>query len=137
VADPITPYIDDELALIQYLRGTVEVTALVPAAQITTELPNEPVWPHVLVQRVGGSALVRLAVDEPVLQVDVLGGTKFACKQLAQTIEAAILAIANDVVGGGVLSSGWEEVGPQWLPDTVPVPPTSRYVARYHVITHQ
>jgi hypothetical protein len=135
--NPVAAFPDDELALLQYLRSVPEIVTLVPAAQITTELPNLPVYPHVLVQRIGGQAIVRQAIDEPVLQVDVLGGTKRQCKVLAQTIESAILGIANDVVGEGVLSSGWEEVGPQWLPDTVTVPPTPRYVARYHLITHK
>jgi len=47
------------------------------------------------------------------------------------------MAIANDTVTEGVLVSASEEVGPQWIPDAVVVPPLPRYVARYRVILHK
>jgi hypothetical protein len=135
--NPIVSMPDDELALIQYLRSLSAVTALVPGARITTELGTNPVYPVVLLQRVGGQAAVWQMLDEPAVQVDVVGGTKFECKKLALTVRAAILAIANDVVAEAVLSSAYEEVGPSWLPDTVPVPPLPRYTARYRVLLHK
>ncbi|MET4780810.1 hypothetical protein [Glaciihabitans sp. UYNi722] len=134
---PITPLPDDELALLQYLRGIPEVTTLIPAARLTTELPPTPVYPVVLISLAGGTALVPRAIGEPAFQVDVVGGTKAQCKKLTLTIAAAILAIANDVVPEAVLVSATEEVGPSWLPDTVPVPPIPRYTARYRVLLHK
>jgi hypothetical protein len=134
---PLVIQPDDELALIQYLRGIAQVTALVPGTRITTELPPNPVYPVVLVQRAGGVGIWP-AIDEPALQVDVVEnpGRRFECKTLMRTVRAAILAIANDTVAQGVLSSAFEEVGPQWLPDTVPVPPMPRYTARFRVLIH-
>ena len=134
---PLTQYPDDELALIQYLRTVPEVTALVPGTRITTELPPSPTYPVVLVQRAGGVGIWP-ALDDAALQVDVVAaaGARRACKVLAQTVRAAVLAIANDTVAEGVLVSGFEEVGPQYLPDTIPNPPLPRYTARYRVITH-
>lgn len=140
---PLTQYPDDELALIQYLRTITEVTALVPGTRITTELPPSPTYPVVLVQRAGGVGIWP-ALDDAALQVDVIAAarsdaapnTRRQCKVLAQTVRAAILAIANDTVAEGVLASGSEEVGPQYLPDTIPNPPLPRYTARYRVITH-
>ena len=134
---PLTQYPDDELALIQYLRTVPEVTALVPGTRITTELPPSPTYPVVLVQRAGGVGIWP-ALDDAALQVDVVAaaGARRACKVLAQTVRAAVLAIANDIVPEGVLASASEEIGPQYLPDTVPVPPLPRYTARYRVITH-
>ncbi len=138
MAFPVTVLPDDELALIQYLRTVPEVTALVPGARITTELPPSPTYPVVLVQRAGGVGIWP-ALDDAALQVDVVAaaGQRRACKVLAQTVRGAILAIANDTVAEGVLASGSEEVGPQYLPDTIPNPPLPRYTARYRVITHR
>lgn len=133
---PLSPLPDDELALIQYLRGVPEVTALVPGARITTDLPPSPVYPVVLVQRMAGQTLT-WGVDEPALQVDVVGGAKDECKVLTQTVRAAILAIANDVVDEATLVSAYEEMGPTWLPDTVPTPPLPRYTIRFRVLLHQ
>lgn len=135
MANPVAAAPDDELAVIQYLRLAPEVTALIPAARITTELPPSPVYPVVLIQRIGGVGIWP-ALDEPAQQIDVVGGTKAQCKTLALTVRAAILAIANDVVPAAVLASASEEVGPSWLPDTVPVPPIPRYTARYRVLLH-
>lgn len=134
---PLTQYPDDELALIQYLRTIPAVTALVPSARITTELPPNPTYPVVLIQRAGGVGIWP-ALDDAALQVDVVAdaGQRRACKILAQTVRAAVLAIANDIVPEGVLVSASEEIGPQYLPDTIPNPPLPRYTARYRVITH-
>lgn len=134
--NPVATLPDDELALIQYLGLVPEVTALVPAARITTELPPTPVYPAVLISLVGGVDVAR-GIGEPAVQVDVVGGTKGQCKRLTLAVKAAILAIANDVVPEGVLSSASEEVGPSWLPDTIPTPPLPRYVARYRIILHK
>lgn len=135
---PLALLPDDELALIQYLRTVTQVTALVPAARITTEIPPSPVYPVVLIQRAGGTGIWP-ALDDAALQVDVVAdaGKRRDCKILAQTVRAAILAIANDVVPEGVLASGSEEIGPQYMPDTIPNPPLPRYTARYRVITHR
>lgn len=133
---PLSVMPDDELALLEYLHGIAEVVALIPADRITTEMPPKPVYPLALIRRAGGGGIWP-ALDEPAIQVDVVGGTKATCKKAMQTIRAAILAIANDVVPEGVLSSAYEEVGPQWLPDTIPVPPVARYTARFRILLHQ
>ena len=132
---PIVAAPDDELAVIEYLRGLTQVTALVPAASITTQLPPSPVYPVVLIQRIGGQ-MIWPALDEPAIQVDVLGVTKVAAKTLMMVIRAALLAIANDIVPAAVLASAYEEVGPSWLPDTIPIPPVPRYVARFRILLH-
>jgi len=137
MAFPLAPLPDDELALIQYLKTVTQVTALVPATRITTELPPNPIYPVILVQRAGGT-VIWPALDDPAIQVDVCAaaGQRRACKQITQIVRSAILAIANDVVNEAVLASGSEEIGPQWMPDTIPVPPLPRYTARYRVLLH-
>lgn len=135
--NPVVAMPDDELATLQYLRTIPEVTALIPGARITTEMPPSPTYPLVLVRRAGGQALIPQGIDETAQQIDVVGGTKSQCKRAALAIRAAILSIANDVVPEAVLCSGAEELGPQWFPDTVPTPPVSRYTARYSIILHK
>jgi hypothetical protein len=133
---PITVLPDAPLALLQYLRSQTIVTDLVPAERITTTISPAPTYPLIIVQRVGGNAVRKEFVDEPALQVSVFGGDQHLCSQVARTVRAAVLAIANDVVAEGVLVSGFEEVGPSWLPDTTVTPPLSRFVARYQVLLH-
>lgn len=134
--NPIVVLPDDELALLQYLKARPEVTALLPANRMSTEMPAKPTYPLLLVTRAGGPAHDRASIDEPALQVDVLGGDKRTCKRITQTVRGAILAIANDTVAEGVLVSAAEEVGPAWFPDTIPTPPIPRYTARYRVLLH-
>lgn len=137
MAYPISVLPDGELAVIQYLRSRSEVTTLVPADRITTALPPNPVYPVVLVKRIGGIANAWQRIDEPALQVEVVGGSRYQCQALARTVRACILAIYNDTVSEAVLVSASEEVGIQWMPDEVVVPPLPRYVARYQVLLHK
>lgn len=138
---PITVLPDDELALLQYLRASPEVTALVDPGRITTQLGPQPgldAAPAVLVTRLMGVGnSTPYWVDEPVLQVDVVGpADRRTCKVLAQTVRAAVVAIANDTVDEGVLCSASEEIPPQWLPDTLSNPPLPRFTARYRIVLH-
>lgn len=137
MAMPINVLPDAELALIQFLRSRSEVTALVPSARITTTTPPEPTYPIVRVMRIGGTSTSWGAIDEPAFQVDVVGGSRYLCQQIARTVRACILAIANDTVSEGTLASASEEVGIQWIPDSVVVPPLPRFVARYRVFIHK
>jgi len=134
---PINVLPDAELALIQYLRSRFEIYSLVPADRITTTIPPEPAYPLIQVMRIGGRSTSWGLIDEPAFQVDVYGGSRYVCQRIARTVRACILAIANDTVSEGTLASGSEEVGIQWMPDSVVVPPLPRFVARYRVLLHK
>lgn len=134
---PISVLPDDELAIVQYLRTVSQVTALVPGVRITTEMPNKPTYPLVLITRGGGQAAAWQALDEPMHQIDTYGNSKKQAKDVMAAVRASILAIANDTVPEAVLVSAYEEVGPAWLPDTVTVPPTPRYMAHFRVFLHK
>lgn len=138
MARPLAVAVDDEAALLQYLPTITEVAALIPASRMGTRLPPkfDTTLPRLLVQRIAGQASGAPGVDEPVTQLDVVGGKRSECKRAILTVRAAILAIANDRVAAGVLVSAYEEIGPAWLPDTLSDPPVSRYVARYRLTTH-
>ena len=133
--NPITPGPDATLALLQYLRLRPELTALIPAAKIVTEIPTNPTYPYVLVT-LGGGTSIWPALDEPSMQVDTFGGSKALCGQIARMVRACIWSIANDVVPAGVLVSGDDEMPPAYVPDAVMSPPQPRYVARYSVLMH-
>jgi hypothetical protein len=135
---PITKLPDAELALIQYLRTRSELTAYVPADRIMTTLPPKPVAdvPYVLIKRIGGSQEWWGRIDHAAIQVDVIGGSRYNCQTAVRAVRATILAIAGDQVDEATLVSASEEVGPQWMPDMVPVPPVSRFVARFQVLLH-
>jgi hypothetical protein len=134
---PITVLPDAELSLLQYLRALSIVTDLVPAERITTALPPKPVYPHVTIKRVGGTAVAWQRVDSAALQLDVWGGSRKECQDIARTIRAAILAIYGDKVDEANLVSASEEVGLQWIPDTLTVPALPRYVGRFQVLLHK
>lgn len=138
MANPAIIQPDAELALIQYLRASSAVTSVIDGAKITTVLPPsyDSSEPHVLIQRTGGFSTSWQAIDEPSFQVDVTGGTRHACQNVMRHVRAAVMAIANDIVAEGVLSSAEEEIAPTWMPDTIPVPPVPRYTWRCRVFLH-
>ena len=134
---------DPTLSVISYLKSISEVTALIAGDHILTAIPTKPDYPYILVQQAGGKGNWP-AIDVVAIQVDVLGGTQSRCNHIARTVRAAIWAIANDSVTVSsdgstltvVLVKGEDESGPSWMPDMVPVPPLSRYTARYAVTLH-
>lgn len=134
---PIYVLPDPTLATIQFLRTITQLTALTPLTKIVSELPNNPDYttPYVIVQHAGGSGIWP-AIEDAAIQIDVVGGLKILCGQVTAVVRAAIWAIANDIVPAGVLSSGVDEMAPAWMPDTVMIPPTPRYTARYRILLH-
>ena len=135
MANPVYVQPDAVLAMLQYLRLRTELTTLIAADHLVTEIPTTPTYPYVLVQLAGGSGIWP-AIDNPTMQVDAIGGTKVQCSLIARTVRACIWSIANDVVPAGVLSSSHEEMAPAYIPDTVPTPPLPRFTARYSVLLH-
>lgn len=139
MANPLFVLPDPTLALIQYLRARSEVTALVPSARIISQINPAPVYPLVVVTSAGsGSEGIWPAVDDAALQVDAYGTDQANSFLIARTIRAAVWAINNDIVAAGVLTSGDDEIAPQWLPDQVtkPAAPLPRVTARYRIILH-
>lgn len=134
--NPICVLPDPLLAIIRYLRTISEVTALISADHILTAIPAQATdFPYIIVSW-GSGAGQWPAIDHPSIQVDVLGGSRELCNQIARTVRAAVWAIANDVIDGTVLVSGEDLTSPQWLPDTTFTPPLSRYTARYRLTIH-
>lgn len=136
MANPLHISPDALLAILEYLRGTEEITDLIDGSKIVTSIPPTGTeYPYVLIGLAGGIGTIP-AVERPAFQIDVMGGDKETCYRIARTVRAAIHAIANDVTSAAVLSSGASETGLTWLPDTLAVPPLSRFTARYRVTLH-
>jgi len=135
MANPVYVQPDATLAFLQYLRLRPELTELLPAASIVTEIPTKPTYPYVLVQLAGGSGIWP-GIDEPSMQVDTVGGSKASCGQIARTVRACVWAIAGDVMPAGILCSGSDEMAPAYIPDTIPNPPLPRFTARYRLLIH-
>lgn len=131
---PIVVMPDPIICLQQYLKNKSVVSALVAVGNIVTEIPPTPTFPLILLSLAGGTGLIAPGLNAVTIQVDALGGTKYACAVLASTVEAAIWSIANDIVTAGTLVSASIEMGHSWLPDQVTIPVTPRYVGRYRLI---
>jgi len=142
---PIVILPDPVLAILQYLRGVAVLTSLVAPDHIVTEIPSSPSYPYLVVNLVPSGGAIYPSIDDAVFQLDALDidhstGTtsgKVTAAAIARTVRAAMWAIANDTTASGaVLSSCREEIGPQWLPDTVPTPHIACYTQRQAVILH-
>lgn len=129
---PVSLLPDAELAVIAYLRGRPEITAILPASRITTALPSVPVWPALLVQRNGGRPVVQERLDRADMVLDAVGTDKAQCSLLARTAAAVLVAAAGTQVleAGAIVQSVQLEQGPMWLPDIQSNPPLARYVVR-------
>lgn len=129
---PVSLLPDAELAVIAYLRGRSEITAILPAARITTALPSVPAWPALLVQRSGGRPVAAERLDAADMVIDAVGTDKAQCSLLARTAAAVLVAAAGTQVpeAGAVIQSAELGQGPMWLPDTQSNPPLARYMVR-------
>lgn len=143
MADALHVLPDPVLAVLQFLRARPElVTTLLPSTNVVEALPTNFNGSY-LVVTLAGSSGIWPHIDDPAVQVDALVSgpiegteTQSTCSLLARTARAAMWAIRNDIVTAGVLVSGHEELGPQWLPDLTPTLPVARYTARYRVLLH-
>ena len=140
---PLKVLPDPTLAVITYLSSLSEVTSLVAADHILTKIPVSPTYPYILVQQAGGKGNWP-GIDEVAIQIDVIGGIQELCNLITRTVRTAIWSIANDVItvtsnnvtSTAILVEGKDESGPSWMPDMEPVPPLSRYTARYAITLH-
>lgn len=125
----LTTLPDVEKLVSEFLRNQAEVSTAI-SDRVYTAIPNNPVWPLLLVRRIGGIPRVGrpLAVDEPLVQLDAYGGTKKQAHDLAETTRAVIAERIQGTHDEGVVS--WFEFGTfAWLPDPGYTPARARYIA--------
>lgn len=127
---------DAELVAIDYLLAQPEIATLV-GARISNTSPSSPTYPYLTVERVGGRRQIRVRLDNARLQVGAWGATRTEASLLARTAEAALIRMKGYVHDTGVVGLVDSEMGPSWMPDTVRLPPTPRFIftvaARLHV----
>lgn len=113
---------DAELVAISYLRAQ--------GLNASSVLPSSPTRPNAVVTRVGGSPVVKWAVDQAVLQIDVWGSTK----QQARDTAARAVTLLYQMPGragadqGACVSDVDVVLGLTWQPDDVQNPPVPRYL---------
>lgn len=96
---------DIELLVVQFLLVQDEFSDLGPK-RIVTELPKEKVFPLVRLHQFNDQQITAppLWLMRYSLQVDVWGGTKNACRSLAETMRAVLVARLPDVHAAGVVT---------------------------------
>lgn len=119
---PMLDFPDAELVAINYLRGQ--------GLNVASVLSSSPKRPNLVVTRVGGSPVVKYAVDQAVLQIDVWGSTK----QQARDTAARALSLLYQMPGqAGADESAFVSdvdvvLGLTWQPDDVQNPSIPRYL---------
>lgn len=116
---------DPEGALRTWLRTRPAVNALV-AQRVFFGVPKpDPVWPLVVVSRIGGGNGVGDApVDEPIIQIDCWGelyasgnGNRAQALALANAVRAELLDLDNDTVIVTGVRAAIEAVEMTFAPD--------------------
>lgn len=132
---PVRTLPDAELLVVDFLRDHADVAALV-GIRITTELPPNPVYPRVTVQRIGGVPSIPGFLDSPRVEIAAWADKydKSVAHEVARTVEAAMLELPGTHDLGVVTSVIQDGLGPRWMPDE----PTDlpRYVMTFEFYVH-
>lgn len=130
---------DIESVLVAYLKADVGVTALVPAAQISTELRRlfDDEETYLQLFRTGGppdpdDTLGYL--DRPSVQVNAFGGTKPEAWDLAAETVRALSQTPTASHAGAVITAATRILGPLWSPD--PDSDAARYIIGFTFTVH-
>lgn len=123
---------DAELLVVNRLRATAEVTALV-GTRVYTQIPATPTYPLIRVTRIGGVPAIRQHLDVARIQIDAWGATQYQARTVAATAQAAIHA-ATGTHATGVVSNVEDDLGLTWSPD--PDTDQPRYVFAVAISIH-
>jgi hypothetical protein len=106
-----------EALTVNYLLAHPDVTPLV-GARVVTVLPNSPVFPLVVLFRIGGVAPLRGVLDEASLQVEAWADRKAQAFTVANTVQSALWDMTG-VFDEGVVADVRSTLGMSYLPDPV------------------
>jgi hypothetical protein len=114
------------------------------SARVYSSIPRTPVFPFILVKRIGGIPTVRERLDRANIQLEVWGtsGTsKSTIRDLADSARVKLHAMEGKVMttGAGYPVNGTctgvtDTLGLAWLPD--PVTDADRYIFAVYVYLH-
>lgn len=123
---------DAEQLVIDYLIGVAGVTDIIDPDNIGPRLPKDPVWPCLVISRVGGIPSLGGYLDNPHLELIAWGATKGQARAAAGAAQTALVAITGFHDLGlvtGVFETG---DGFRWDPDEATGQPRYRFeVALY------
>lgn len=94
-------------------------------SRVYSSIPDNPVWPLVLVRRIGGTPAVRQYLDTANVQIESWGDTKSNAQSIAQQARVAVLNLEGKTVTTPVnafVTGVDDSLGLFWMPD----PETSR-----------
>lgn len=119
---PLLDFPDAELVAVSWLGANGFNAAAV--------MPSKPTRPNLVVSRVGGSPVVKWAVDQPRLQVDVWGVSKVQARDTAASALSALYVMPGQAgaAEGAFVSDVDVTVGLLWQPDDAQNPPIPRYL---------
>lgn len=125
---PLAVLPDAELLTVEFLRSRAEVAALV-ATRVWPEMPINPSFPALRVQRIGGAPRVPRRLDGARIQVEAWGTTETTGRRDARTLAATAHAALWEMAGvyaTGVVTGIDEDLGLTWSPDRAVVGGTAR-----------
>jgi hypothetical protein len=120
---PVVLFPDAEAAIVTHLLGVLD-----SGVRVGTDWPENLAehLPVVAVTRGGGATHLRLVLDEPTLDIDVLAETKAQAHDLVQTVRGELFATEGTVMSGTLSVSRVQDTSLIWLPD--PTTGIPRYV---------
>lgn len=118
---------DAELITIDYLLAQPSMTATV-GSRVATSSPSNPVYPYLVVERIGGVPLIAARLDNARLQVSAWGATRKSAHDTAQLARSLLHRMRNYQHPAGVVAGVEDDLGLAWLPDTARTPATPRFV---------
>lgn len=129
--DAVLP--DAELLAVTILRANAALAALI-GPRAYTELPANPTFPLVVLQRIGGAPSIRGWVDAARLQLEGYALTKHEARLVTATAQAAMHKAEGTTQPAAVIGAVDTLTGPRWVPDE----PTDRprYLIEMTINTH-
>lgn len=128
---------DVEAVAIAYLKSHAGLTAVIPAAQISSSVAGNVNDAGALtINRTGGTAPEPRWLDRAVLDVNAWATTKQQASLMIRTALAALHDMAQHHGSFGVVSGVDDILGPQWVPDDSRTPTLPRYLASVAVYAH-
>jgi hypothetical protein len=128
---------DVEKLVARFLRTQSDVNALVSGRVYTDRQGlSRPIYPYVIVTRLGGPRDYPHWKDEARLQLEAWfrDGDKPRTLAVIATVEAALWLLPG-LHDEGVVT-GVQTAGPQWLPDSTSTPAIPRYLLNATVWSH-
>jgi hypothetical protein len=133
---PYVPLPDAELICVKFLSGHPTFSSEVDG-RISTELPQDLLFPCVTLSRIGGSPTESLRLDRAAIQVQCWGNNKREAFLVASKCRAALFDMRGYREDGEGYVTGVRDLSYfMWMPDDSHSPTLARYIFDVAVYTH-